>query len=150
MDLDFENEFRSFKQQGEHTKMENRLAINTDQTFTNYSQQIASCLKGEIDFKKMTNVSFSDKEVGMGEVLATQQLLLQHHPKINPRYNCEVTTTYAIDPKGDVIIQVPPSAPKWMAARLRGDDEQFRRRAREMRRIQKKLEARGIATRPIT
>jgi len=130
--------------------MENQLAIN-DTSFTTYADRINSLLKGEITFKKVANLCFKDKEVDLEQVLATQQLMLQHHPKINTRSkkNQEITTTYAVDNRGDVIVQVPPSAPDWLARRMNGDDEQFRRKAREMRRIQKKLEARGITTKPI-
>lgn len=150
MDWNFENEFRSFKQQGEHTKMENRLATN-DTSFTNYTQQIASCLKGEIDFKKLGDLSFKDAEAELEQVLEAQRIMLELHPKINTRSkkNQEIITTYAVDNRGDVFTQVPPSAPDWLARRMNGDDEQFRRKAKEMRRIQKKLEARGIKTQPI-
>ena len=129
--------------------MENQLSTN--QTFTNYADHINSLLKGETTFKKVADLSFKDDEVDLEQVLATQRLMLQHHPKVNTRSkkNCEIISTYAVDNKGNVIIQAPPSVPDWLARRMNGDDEQFRRKAKEMRRIQKKLEARGITTRPI-
>ena len=131
------------------------MSITRKQTTDVYLNDILAFINGEKDWKQVTERSFTTSWKGGEEARAeyerlriAQATMLQHAPKEASKGE-HAHFTYLIDSRGNVEFQTPPSMPKWKANIIKGQEDQFKRKAKEMRRIEKKLAARGIQTQGI-
>lgn len=114
-----------------------------------YIRQIERFVNGEITFEEVSkDQSFRNSIADAPMIQHAQDKFLANIPK--HKINGDTAYfTYNIDERGEVSVRTPLGMPSWKANRVLGDEDQFRRKAREMRRIQKKLAARGIETKGI-